>query len=136
MTTKSIRWVPMLLLAAALPMLAQATDAGGAVAKQVSTASAHAGMALGAADLKTAHAHLHHVINCLAGPTGAGYDAQQADPCKGMGQGAIVDAKGDAAREAKLHAAMTEAEHGLKTTTLSDAHADAQQVMASLQSKD
>jgi len=136
MTTKSIRWVPMLLLAGALPLFAHATDAGSAVAKQVSTASAHAGMALGAADLKTAHAHLHHVINCLAGPSGAGYDAQEANPCQGMGQGAIVDAKGDAARETKLHSAMTEAEHGLKTTTLDAAHADAQQVMSSLQSKD
>ena len=135
MAKKFIRWLPMLLLAVALPMLAQATDADGAVSKQIGTASAHAGMALGATDLKTAHTHLHHVINCLVGPSGKGFDAQEADPCKGQGQGAIVDAKGDAASESKLHTALTEAEHGLKSTTLEGAHADAQQVLTALQAK-
>ncbi|OOG61591.1 hypothetical protein B0E46_16675 [Rhodanobacter sp. B04] len=134
MTKKFIRWFPVLLLAAALPMLAQAMDTD-AVSKQVGTASAHAGMALGAADLKTAHAHLHHVINCLVGPSGKEFDAQEANPCKGQGQGAIVDAKGDAASESRLHAALTEAEHGLKSTTLDGAHADAQQVLTTLQAK-
>ncbi|WP_158754140.1 hypothetical protein [Dyella sp. S184] len=133
MTKKFIRWLPMLLLAAALPMLAQETDT--AVSKQIGTASAHAGMALGATDLKTAHTHLHHVINCLVGPSGKGFDAQEADPCKGQGQGAIVDAKGDAASESKLHTALTQAEHGLKSTTLDGAHADAQQVLTTLQAK-
>ncbi len=135
MAKKFIRWLPMLLLSIALPMLAQAADADSAVSKQVGTASAHAGMALGAADLKTAHTHLHHVINCLVGPSGKGFDAQQANPCKGQGQGAIVDARGDAASESKLHAALTEAEHGLKTTTLDGAHADAQRVLTTLQAK-
>ena len=133
MTKKFIRWLPMLLLAAALPMLAQETDT--AVSKQIGTASAHAGMALGATDLKTAHTHLHHVINCLVGPSGKGFDAQEADPCKGQGQGAIVDAKGDAASESKLHTALTQAEHGLKSTTLDGAHADAQQVLTTLQAE-
>ena len=133
MTKKFIRWLPMLLLAAALPMLAQETDT--AVSKQIGTASAHAGMALGATDLKTAHTHLHHVINCLVGPSGKGFDAQEADPCKGQGQGAIVDAKGDAASESKVHTALTQAEHGLKSTTLDGAHADAQQVLTTLQAK-
>jgi hypothetical protein len=135
MTKTFIRWVPTLLLAIALPMVAQAADSDGAVSKQVGTASAHAGMALGAADLKLAHTHLHHVINCLVGPSGKGFDAQEEDPCKGMGQGAIVDAKGDAGTESKLQAALTQAEHGVKTTTLDDAHADAQKVMTTLQAK-
>lgn len=135
MAKKFTQWLPMLLLAVALPMAAQAVDADSALSKQVSTASAHAGMAFGAADLKTAHMHLHHVINCLVGPSGKGFDAQEADPCKGQGQGAIVDAKGDAASESKLHAALTEAEHGVKATTLDGAHADAKQVMSTLQAK-
>jgi hypothetical protein len=135
MAKKSTRWLPMLLLAIALPMVAQAADSDSAVSKQVGTASAHAGMALGAADLKLAHTHLHHVVNCLVGPSGKGFDAQEEDPCKGMGQGAIVDAKGDTASETKLHAALAQAEHGLKTTTLDGAHADAQQVMTTLQAK-
>ncbi|MEO8999310.1 MAG: hypothetical protein ABI227_08435 [Rhodanobacter sp.] len=135
MAKKFIRWLPTLLLAIALPMVAQAADVDSTVSKQVSTASAHAGMALGAADLKMAHAHLQHVINCLVGPSGKGFDSQQANPCKGQGQGAIVDARGDTANESKLHAALTQAEHGLKTTTLDGVHADAQQVMTTLQSK-
>jgi hypothetical protein len=135
MAMKSIRWIPALLLAAALPLAVQAEQKADPVARQVSTASAHAGMALGAADLKMAHAHLQHVINCLVGPSGKGYDAQQADPCKGMGQGAIVDAKGDKATEARLHEALARAEHGTKATTLGDVHADAQKAMASLQEK-
>ena len=135
MVRKSIRWAPVLLLAVALPIAAQAGDAGDAVSKQVSTASAHAGMALGAADLKMAHAHLKHVVNCLVGPSGKGYDAQEEDPCKGMGQGAIVDAKRDTATEARLQSALAQAEHGAKAMTLNGAHADAQRVMSSLQAK-
>jgi len=135
MTKTFNRWLPTLLLATVLPVVALAADADSAVTKQVGTASAHAGMALGAADLKLAHTHLHHVINCLVGPNGKGFDAQEEDPCKGMGQGAIVDAKGDAANESRLHAALTQAEHGVKATTLDAAHADAQQVLSTLQAK-
>ncbi|HEV2622538.1 MAG TPA: hypothetical protein VGU65_10690 [Frateuria sp.] len=133
MAMKSVRWIPVFLLAAALPVATQAKS--DAVVKQVATASAHAGMALGAADLKMAHAHLHHVINCLAGPSGEGYDAQEENPCKGMGQGAIVDAKGDQATVTRLREALEQAEHGTRAATVADAHADAQRVMSSLQAK-
>jgi len=34
-----------------------------------------------------------------------------------------------------LHAALTEAEHGVKTTTLDGAHAGAQQILTTLQAK-
>jgi hypothetical protein len=135
MAKNSTRYLPMLLLALALPIAAQAADADSAASKQASTATAHAGMALGAADLKMAHTHLHHVVNCLVGPAGKGFDAQAGDPCKGTGNGAIVDAKGDAATESRLHAALSEAEQGLKTTTLDSAHADAQKVLNTLQAK-
>lgn len=130
-----MRGLPVLWLALALPAAASAADANGAASKQISTAGAHAGMALGATDLATAHAHLHHVVNCLVGPSGKGFDAKAGDPCKGMGQGAIADAKGDAAVEARLHAALGQAEHGLKATTLDAAHADAKKAMESLQAK-
>lgn len=133
MAKNFVRFVPALVLACALPMAAQAADVNAAASRQIATATAHAGMALGAADLKTAHAHLHHVVNCLVGPAGNGFDAQAEDPCKGMGQGAIVDAKGDKTTEVRLHQALTEAERGLKTTTLDSAHADAQKVMSTLQ---
>jgi len=135
MTKHFVRGLPALMLALALPIAVQAADANGAASKQIATAGAHAGMALGAADLATTHAHLHHVVNCLVGPSGKGFDAKAADPCKGMGQGAIVDAKGDTAVEARLHAALGDAQQGLKATTLDAAHADAKKAMESLQAK-
>ncbi|OOG45912.1 hypothetical protein [Rhodanobacter sp. C01] len=135
MAKKFIRRLPVLLLMLALPVAAQAADSHDAASKQAATASAHAGMALGAADLKTAHTHLHHVINCLVGPSGKGFDADAGNPCQGMGQGAIVDARGDAAAESRLHSALLRAEHGVKATTLDGAHADAQQALDNLQAK-
>ncbi|GAB3784736.1 hypothetical protein [Dyella agri] len=135
MTKCFTRGLPALLLALALPVAAQAADASGAASKQIATAGAHAGMALGAADLATAHAHLHHVVNCLVGPAGKGFDATAEDPCKGMGQGAIVDAKGDSAVEGRLHMALSQAEQGLKANTLDAAHADAKKAMDALQAK-
>lgn len=128
------RYLPALLLACALPLTAQAADMNAAASKQVATASAHAGMALGAADIEATHMHLHHVVNCLVGTSGKGFDAKVGNPCKDMGQGAIADAKGDAATEARLHKALTEAEKGLKTSTLANAHADAKMAMSTLQS--
>lgn len=133
MTTKWLVSTTVLALVLGSPFAAQAK--GSPVAQQESTAAAHAGMALGASDLKTAHAHLQHVINCLVGPSGDGFDAKQADPCKGMGQGAIVDAKGHAAKEAQLQAALTQAKQGVSAATLEQAHADAQAAMKSLQAK-
>lgn len=127
--------LPALLLAFALPAAVQAADAAGAASKQVATASAHAGMALGAADLATAHTHLHHVVNCLVGPAGKGFDAKAGDPCQGMGQGAIADAKGDATAEKRLRTALGQAEQGLKADTLDAAHADAKKAMETLQMK-
>ena len=127
------RCLPALLLALAVPMVAQAADSSAAVSKQVSTAATHAGMAMGAADLKMVRAHLHHVVNCLQGPSGAGFDAKAENPCKGQGHGAIVDAKGDAATEAKLHTALRQAEAGLKAKTVDAAHADAKKAMDTLQ---
>ena len=136
MTRNFARYLPALVLALALPMAAQATDANAAaVTKQAATASAHAGMALGAADLKMAQMHLHHVVNCLVGSAGKGFDAKAGNPCEGEGQGAIVDAKGDAATETRLAAALAEARQGLQATTLESAHADAKKAMTTLQAK-
>lgn len=128
-----LHFMPVLFLACAMPMAAQAADGTTATSKQVATATAHAGMALGASDVKMVHTHLHHVINCLAGPSGDAFDSSAGNPCKGMGHGAIVDAKGNAAIEGTLHDAFREAQEGLQATTLDSAHADAQKVLSTLQ---
>jgi len=135
MAKNGVHLLPALALALMFPLAAQAAEVNAAVSKQIATASAHAGMAMGAADLKMTHTHLHHVVNCLEGPSGESFDSDAADPCKGMGQGAIVDAKGDAATEARLQMALTEAKQGLAATTLDAAHADAQKAMNTLQQK-
>jgi hypothetical protein len=133
MATKSTRLAPALVFAFALPLGVALAHPGLAATKEVKTAAAHAGMAMGAADLKMAHAHLQHVVNCLVGPSGDGYDAQAEDPCKGMGQGAIPDAKDDAARQSQLQAAAMQAKEGVNAGTVDEAHASAQKVMTSLQ---
>lgn len=135
MTRKLMRSLPALLLALSLPLAAQAAEPNAAATKQIDTAAAHAGMALGAADLATAHAHLHHVVNCLVGENGKGFDAKAADPCKGMGNGAMADAKGDAAVETRIKAALAAAEQGVQATTLEAVHADAKKAMHTLQAK-
>lgn len=133
MRTKPVHFIPTLLLACAMPLAAQAADGTTAASKQVATATAHAGMALGASDVAMVHTHLHHVINCLVGPLGDAFDSSAGNPCKDMGDGAIVDAKGDADIESRLHTAYREAEEGLRTKTLDSAHADAQKVLSTLQ---
>lgn len=133
MTKHMIRCLPALALALALPMAAPAANTNDAVANQAATAVAHAGMALGAADMDAVQMHLHHVVNCLVGPAGAGFEAEAGNPCKDQGQGALVDADGDEATEAKLRAAVDLANQGMQAETLEEAHADAEQVMKTLQ---
>lgn len=99
---------------------------------EVGIAHAHALMAQNAKTLTEAHAHLHHVINCLVGPKGEGFDAKAADPCKGAGNGAIPDSSGDAAMHGKLQNALAAAQGGLKSDTLADVQADAAKAAAAL----
>src|SRR6516162_4270420 len=61
------------------------------VNKEVSTAAQHAGFAASAKDMKTTQMHLHHVVNCLVGPQGEGFDGSFGNPCNGQGSGAISD---------------------------------------------
>jgi hypothetical protein len=112
--------------AAALIFIATpAIAASGAVQQEAATARAHALMAAGADSLKMAHAHLHHVVNCLVGPKGTGYDASAADPCKGMGNGAIADASHDSRLRRDLNRAVYAAEGGLHATDLKQVQRDA-----------
>ncbi len=80
-------------------------------AKELATAATHAGLAAGSRDLKTAQMHLHHVVNCLVGPNGAGYDKSNANPCNGQGAGGIPDTSGD--KQAALKSAVSKAQEGI-----------------------
>lgn len=71
---------------------------------EIVNAELHAGYANDYADIMQAHMHLHHSLNCLVGPKGAGYAPKEIDPCAHAGNGAIPDAK-DAKTKAALEAA-------------------------------
>lgn len=101
-------------------------------AKEISTAAQHAGYAGDATVLKTTYTHLHHVINCLVGPSGEGFDAKEANPCAAMGDGAIPDSS-DAATKMALSAAVTKAKAGLAAKDLTTAQTDAKTVQQMLQ---
>lgn len=94
-------------------------------ASELSIAKTHAGLAVKGTDLKTVQMHLHHAVNCLVGPSGAGFDAAAGNPCGKAGNGAIADTT-DAAMKAKLQTIATDASAGLTTTDMASAQKTAQ----------
>ena len=100
------------------------------VAAQLNTASTHAGLAAKAGAVGGVQTHLHHVINCLVGPNGAGFDAGNANPCAKDGAGAIPD--GSADQKVKLQAAVGIAQAGLSTTDLAVAQKAALDTQAAI----
>ena len=70
-------------LASLAPQMA-AADAPQAIG----IAANHAGLAANAANINAVHTHMHHVLNCLVGPGGDGFDAMPGNPCA-MAGGAI-----------------------------------------------
>lgn len=106
------------------------------VKTEVSTAHTHAVYARQAPSVAVSHVHLHHVINCLVGPKGADFDAKQANPCKGQGNGALPDSANDQAMHAKLQTALNEAQTGLKSNDVKAVHSDAGKVAATLEAAD
>lgn len=54
----------------------------------IGIAATHAGLAANAGNINVVHTHMHHVLNCLVGPGGDGFDAMAGNPC-GMAGGAI-----------------------------------------------
>jgi len=109
-----------------LPLAARA-DA----ATEVSTAATHAGLAAGSASLPMAQMHLHHLLNCLVGPAGKGFDATAANPCKDQGAGAIPDT-GDVLKKEMLQRAASNALDALKDTDLEATKKDASNIQATL----
>jgi hypothetical protein len=103
-------------------------------AKEVSTAAQHAGLAAKAADLKGTQMHLHHVVNCLVGPSGQGFDGSMGNPCKDLGGGAITDTK-DAKQASALRDALAKANSGLALTDMAAAQKTATDVQAMLTPK-
>jgi hypothetical protein len=103
-------------------------------AKEVSTAATHAGLAAKATDMKMTQTHLQHVVNCLVGPKGKGFDAAPGNPCKDQGNGAIADTK-DKKQKAALNQALAKARSGLKAKDMAAAQKDATQIQTMLTPK-
>lgn len=133
MTRRHIRSIQYGLAAAgAAFLLAAGTTAfAGDSMKEMMTAEQHAGYAAGSKDLKMVHTHLQHVVNCLVGPKGKGFDAKAANPCKGMGDGAMMDTK-DMGHKKGIEAAVMKAEMGMKEADLAKAQKTAAEVQAEL----
>jgi hypothetical protein len=120
-----------MLSAAFAASLALAPTAWADTASEVVTASTHASLAAGSADIAGVHTHLHHALNCLVGPKGSGFDAKQLNPCAQNGNGAIPDTA-DAARKASLESAAEKARAGIATTDYNTAQKDAADVASML----
>ena len=86
-------WIFAGLAASALlvPLTGSASMMNANGQKEVGTAIEHAHYASQSDQVDTVHLHLHHVINCMVGMNGKGFDAKAGDPCKGQGAGAVND---------------------------------------------
>jgi hypothetical protein len=115
----------VLTAAAALAGAAFASTAAFAgIGEELTVAQTHALLAYrsggrGERGIATAQTHLHHVINCLVGPGGAGYDVTPPlmDPCAAdkSNKGALNDAT-SAGQKQKIQAAIDLAKANLAIT--------------------
>ena len=111
------------LIASCVAALALPTVAFADVSAQATVAANHAGMASKAEAVDMIHLHLHHVVNCLVGKDGTGYDIGSGNPCAKAGNGLIPE--GSAAQKTKFMAAATAASNGIAATDLAAAQKDA-----------
>jgi hypothetical protein len=112
-------------IAALAPAVAQA-DA----AQATTTAATHAGMAATNADIAVVQRHLHHVLNCLVGPEGEGFDQAAGNPCAAAG-GAIPQTA-DAATKEMLTKTAADVTAAIAHTDLAAAQAAATAVQKAL----
>ena len=117
------------LLIASCMALALPTAAFADVAAELTVADQHAGFAAKATTIDMVHMHLHHVLNCLVGPSGPGFDAAPGNPCAKAGNGAIADG-GD---KAKLQPVVDDVNAGLAATDVATAQGDAQKAATAIE---
>jgi len=111
--------------------LTSAALAVNSAAKEVAEAALHANYAATASGIENAHDHLHHLINCLVGPKGPGFDGNSMNPCIGMGNGAIPDTM-DAGKKKILGDALNFANAGLGSDDLTQAKDAARQALLTM----
>ncbi|MGH8278385.1 MAG: hypothetical protein ACRETQ_02305 [Gammaproteobacteria bacterium] len=130
---RKLRFVPLLLCAVSIAAIGAAVSP---LQKEIATAKIHAEVVAHADSLKTAHLHLHHVINCLVGADGHGYsaaaEAVSAAPCKGLGNGAVADSASNPALHALMDDALRDAQAGVRAQSVTAARADGAEIVALL----
>jgi hypothetical protein len=124
-------WVTLAIAGAGLAFLAPHPSAAADAMEEVATAAEHAGYAAGSDQLDAVHTHLHHVVNCLVGPEGEGFDSDELNPCADLGNGAIPDTA-DAEKKQALEEALAEAMAGLEANELEAAQAHASETATML----
>ncbi len=113
---------------AGMTALAPAALADGPTA--ISTAANHAGLAANAGAIEMVHTHLHHVLNCLVGPGGDGFDAAPGNPCGAAG-GAIPQTA-DAGMKNKLMGVAAQVRTGIASNDMAAAKKVATDAQAAL----
>ncbi|CAN5758387.1 hypothetical protein BH23DEI1_BH23DEI1_04190 [soil metagenome] len=102
---------------------------------QLATAIQHTELAMGADDHAMAMRHLGHVLNCIAGEDGEGFDGSWGHPCGAQGSGILNDIEGHAHQGdvmALLHSAHALAMDGVDADSIGAVHAAAAGVRALL----
>jgi len=123
--------IAAIVVGAAFVFVASFPAIAGDAAVELSVAAEHAGYAADASIVTTVHTHLHHTINCLVGPDGQGFDAKEANPCQGKGNGALADTT-DAVKKQMLQEAVAKAKEGLASDDLATAKSNAAAAQAIL----
>jgi hypothetical protein len=113
---------------AGMTALAPAALADGPQA--IGIAANHAGLAANAGAIEMVHTHLHHVLNCLVGPGGQGFDAAPGNPC-GQAGGAIPQTS-DAATKTKLEGVAASVRGGIANNDMAAAKKVATDAQAAL----
>lgn len=116
----------LLALLSGVAVLATLPATAADLNSEINNAAVHAGLAAQAADIATVHTHLHHTVNCLVGPGGAGFNPNELNPCANAGNGAIPDSTNASTKQA-LEAALAEANSGLASSDLATAQKAASQ---------
>jgi hypothetical protein len=103
---------------------------------ELKTAQTHAGFAATYDSLQEVTLHLHHVLNCVAGPQDIRFDASAGNPCQGQGDGALPDLKAKAGEDGQYYFARwiaRIADEGIASKNLGEAKAAARVITLALQ---
>jgi hypothetical protein len=128
------RWIMTGMFASVL-MLGAAALTQEALDTQVATAIQHAGFSMNADAHASAQQHLGHVLNCIAGEGGEGFDGSWGHPCGGQGAGILSDVEAHAESEAAMllvRSAHALAMEGVQAESLAEVRAAAAGVRALL----